>query len=60
MNKTHLSHELGSERANERMSAAERASEASSAEPANERAVRANEATDERVAQYSARRFHNH
>ena len=55
-----LSHELGSawmgERANERTSAAERASEASSTEKANEWAVRA----DERVAQYSMRRFHSH
>ena len=34
------------------MSAAERASEASIAEQANEWAVRANERTDERVAQY--------
>ena len=33
---TPLSHELGSEQTNERMSAAERASEASSAEQANE------------------------
>ena len=34
------------------VSAAEGASEASSPEQANERAVRANERTDERVAQY--------
>ena len=34
------------------MSAAEGASEASSPEQANARAVRANEQTDERVAQY--------
>ena len=48
-----LSHERGSERskrASERVSVAERASKASSAEHANERAVRANERTDERVA----------
>ena len=42
------------------MSAAERVSETSSAEPANECAVRANEQTDERVAQYSMRLFLNH
>ena len=48
------------EPASERMSAAERASEASSAEQANEWAVRANERADERMAQYSTRRFHNH
>ena len=50
-----LSHERGSERserASERVSAAEGASEASSPEQANEWAVRANERTDERVAQY--------
>ena len=41
------------------MSAAERASEASSAEQANEWAVRANERADERMAQYSTRQFHN-
>ena len=41
-----------SERARKRMSAAERASEVSSAKPANERAVQANEQTDEQVAQY--------
>ena len=35
-----------------KVSAAERASEASNAEQANEWAVRANERTDERVAQY--------
>ena len=40
-----------SERA-KRVSAAERASEASCAEQANKCAVRANERTDERVAQY--------
>ena len=34
------------------MSAAERASEASGAEQANERAVRANERADKQVAQY--------
>ena len=37
----------------ERVSAAELASEESSAEQMNEWAVRANERTDERVAQYS-------
>ena len=42
------------------MSAAERASEASSAEQANGWAVRANERTEKRVAQYYARRFHCH
>ena len=42
--------------ANERMSAAERVSEASSAELANEWAARANE----RAAQYSPRWFHSH
>ena len=36
----------------------ERASEASSAEQVTESAVRANERTDERMAQYSTRRFH--
>ena len=40
------------ERANERVSAVERASEARHAEQANEEAVRANERADERVAQY--------
>ena len=53
--KNSLSHERGSERsewASERVSAAEGASEASSPEQANEWAVRANEQTDERVAQY--------
>ena len=50
----------GSLGVSERMSAAERASEASSAEQANERAVRANERTDERVAQYSVCLFLNH
>ena len=49
-----------SERAGERMSAAENASEASSAEQANEWAVRANERVDEREAQHSTRRFHSH
>ena len=57
-----LSHELRSElvseRASERVSAAERASEESSAEQANERVVQANERTEERMAQYSTRRFH--
>ena len=43
-----------SKRANERMSTAERASEASSAEQANEWAMRANEW----MAQYSTRRLH--
>ena len=64
-----LSHELGSEwmgeRANKMMSAAERsaaerASEASSAEKANECVVRVNEWADERIAQYSTLRFHGH
>ena len=36
----------------------ERASEASSEEQANEWAVRANERTEERMAQYSTRQFH--
>ena len=40
------------------MSAAERASKASSAEQANEWAVRANEQADKQMAQYSTRRFH--
>ena len=44
------------ERASEWMSAAKRASEAN--EQANEWAVRANERTEEQVAQYSTRRFH--
>ena len=44
-----------SERASEQMSAADRASEASSAEPANEWALRANERTEEWMAQYSTR-----
>ena len=39
------------------MSAAERASKASSAEQANELVVRANEQTEEQMAQYSTRRF---
>ena len=50
-----LSHEPGSEqseRASERVSAAEGVSEASSLEQVNEGAVRANEQTDERMAQY--------
>ena len=50
-----LSHERGSEwseRASKQVSTAEGASEASSPEQANEWAVRANEQTDERVAQY--------
>ena len=47
-----------SERVNERMSTLERASEASSAEQANERLVRANERTEERMTQYSERRVH--
>ena len=46
------------ERASERVSAVERASEESSAEQANECAVRANERAEERMAQYSTRRFH--
>ena len=49
-----LSHELGSEWVSERvneMSAVDSASEASSAEQANERAVQANKQTDERMAQ---------
>ena len=40
------------------MSAAERASEVSSAQQANEWVVRANEQTEEQMAQYSTRRFH--
>ena len=59
-----LSHELGSEwmgeRANERMSAAERVSEASSAEKVNECAVRVNKRADEWMVQYSMRLFHSH
>ena len=47
-----LSRELESERANERMSTAERKSEASNFEKANEWAAWANERTDEQVAQY--------
>ena len=50
------SHRLASEwvskQASKRTSAAERASKASSVEQTNERAVRANERTDEQVAQY--------
>ena len=42
------------------MSAAQRASEASSLEQANERAVRANERADERMTQCSTHRFHIH
>ena len=42
------------------MSAAERASEASSAEQANESAVRVNEQTEEQMARHSTRRFHSH
>ena len=42
------------------MSAAERASEASSVEQANEWAVRAYEQAYERMAQYSTRQFHGH
>ena len=42
------------------MSAEERAIEASSAEQANERAARANERADERMALYSMRQFHRH
>ena len=40
------------------MSAAERASEASSAKRANEWAVRANERADEQMDQHSTLRFH--
>ena len=46
-----------SERAFEWMSAAERAREVSSAEQANEWAVRANARMEERMTQYSTRRF---
>ena len=42
------------------MSAAERASEAGSAEQANELAVRANEQMEERMAQSSTRRNHSY
>ena len=49
-----------SERASERMSTVERASEASSADQANEWAARANEQVEERMAQYSTRWFHSH
>ena len=42
------------------MSAAERASGVNSVEQANERAVRVNERTEERMTQYSTRRFHCH
>ena len=45
-------HSAVSEQASGKMSAAERMSEASRAEQANEWAVRGNEQTDERVAQY--------
>ena len=41
----------------ERMSTAERASEASSAQRANDRAVRADKQVDQRMAQYSPRHF---
>ena len=47
-----------SSKASEQMSAAERASEASSAEQENEWAVGAIERADERMAQYPTRRFH--
>ena len=47
-------------RASERISAMERASKASSAEQANECVVRANEQTEEPMAQYSMRLFLNH
>ena len=53
-----LRNEWGSERASDQMSAAERASVASSAEHANEWAVRVNEQMEEHMAQYSTRRFH--
>ena len=49
-----------SEWARERMSAAERASEASIAEQANEWAVKANKQTEEQMAQYSMHRFLSH
>ena len=42
------------------MSAAERVSEASNAEQANETAVRASEQTEEQMAHYCTRRFHSH
>ena len=42
------------------MSAEERSNEASSAEKANECAVRVNERADELMAQYSMHRFHGH
>ena len=48
------------ERANERMSAAERGSEASSGEQANESEVRANKRVDEQLAQYPSRRIHSY
>ena len=48
-----------SERPSERMSTAERAIEASSAEQANEWAVRVNEWTEERMTKYSTRQFHS-
>ena len=47
-----LSLEFGSEWASQQMSAAERASEVSSAEWANEWVVQANEWADKQVAQY--------
>ena len=46
--------------AGERMSAAERASDASSAEQVNEWLVRGNKQAEERIAQYSTRRFFSH
>ena len=49
-----------SERTSKQMSATERASEANSAELVNEWAEWANEPADERVPQYSLRRFHSH
>ena len=52
-----INHFPKSSRVSEQMSAAERASKASSTEQANERAVRANEQREERMAQYSTRRF---
>ena len=47
-------------RANKKMNAAERASEANSAERANECWVRVNERMDERMAQYATCRFYGH
>ena len=49
-----------SEWASKGMSAAERASEASSAEQANKWAVRVNERTEEWMVPYSTHRFHGH